>query len=278
MIQIFNEALEDILKHRTTSMLLASIIAISVFVCSVFLSLAYNLDEFRMYWSNNARIYVFTFQGVELEQVKKEISVINGVISVEEYAPEKAIQVLKEQFPSNELALYGDAVPAFLELNTNIANVDNVKGLIEKIEGVDEVVVNSSWFNSLSNIVYIVEYSAQGVILLLLFMALIMIAYASRIGVIERKPEIDLMRLCGATEWRLRTPYIWSGMILGFIGGGIGISAYVLLKSFMEGHSISIVVSNWKDLPLFNTMILYISAVIVGAMGNLVAFFRGSGD
>ena len=110
---------------------------------------------------------------------------------------------------------------------------------------------------------------------MLLIMAVVMIAYASRIGVLERRPEINLMRLCGATDWRLRMPYVFSGIILGFIGGGIGISAYMLLKSFLQGTAV-VFMNNWNELPLFEIAALYTCSIIVGALGNLAAFHRGS--
>jgi len=275
MMKIINEALEDILKHRTTSMLLACIIAVAVFISAMFMSLVYNLDTFKTHWSKNVRLYAFTAESTDLNLIQDEVKKINGVISAERYGAEEAVQVLKKRFPDQDIAFSSTIVPTFIEVKVDAKNLQNVKGVVEKIGGVEEVVVNSSWFDNLSKLISLVKYVATAVILLLLIMALIMIAYASRIGVFERRPEISLMRLCGATEWRLRTPYIFSGIILGFIGGGIGISAYMLLRSFIQGTTV-VLMSSWQELPLLQILILYIASIIVGATGNLAAFFRGS--
>ena len=275
MIRIISEALEDILKHRTTSMLLACIIAVSVFVSSMFMSLVYNLDTFQARWSKNARIYAFIVEDVDSVIIKGEVQKIKGVISAEAYNSEEAVEILKKKFPEQDVTFSSSIVPAFIEIKTDVKDLQQVRSALEKTEGVEEVVVNSGWFEALSKLISVIKYVASAVILLLLSMALIMIAYASRIGVLERRPEIGLMRLCGATEWRLRLPYMVSGVILGFIGGGIGISAYMLLRSFIQGTA-TLFMNGWNELPMLQVAFLYTSSIFVGAIGNLAAFFRGS--
>ena len=79
MMRIINEALEDILKHRMTSMLMVSIIAVSVFVSSLFLSLVFNLDSFQARWSHNVRLYVFTVESADLNLVQEEAKKITAL-------------------------------------------------------------------------------------------------------------------------------------------------------------------------------------------------------
>lgn len=275
MMRIINEALEDILKHRMTSMLMVSIIAVSVFMSSLFLSLVFNLDAFQARWSQNVRLYVFAVDTADMNLIQEEAKKITGVISAQKYSSEEAVEILKKKFPEQDVLYSSTIVPSFIEIRTGINELSNVRTALEKVEGVDDIIVNSAWFNALSKLIALIKYVASAVILLLLSMALVMIAYSSRIGVLERKPEINLMRLCGATEWRLRTPYMFSGIILGFIGGGLGIAAYLLLKSFLQGTAVTFM-SSWKELPLLQIAILYLCSIMVGALGNLAAFFRGS--
>lgn len=275
MIRIINEALEDILKHRMTSMLMVSIIAVSVFVSSLFFSLVFNLDTFQARWSKNVRLYVFTLDTADINIIQEEAKKITGVTSAQKYSSEEAVEILKKKFPEQDVVFSSTLVPSFIEVRTGINELNQVQTALEKLEGIDDVIVNSAWHDSLSKLIAVIKYVASAVIVLLLFMALIMIAYSSRIGVLERKAEISLMRLCGATEWRLRTPYMFSGIILGFIGGGIGIAAYMLLKSFLQGTAVTFM-SSWKELPLLQITVLYMCSILVGAFGNLAAFFRGS--
>jgi len=275
MMRIINEALEDILKHRMTSMLMVSIIAVSVFVSSLFLSLVFNLDAFQSRWSKNVRLYVFTVENADINLIQEETKKITGVISSQKYFSEEAVDILKKKFPGQDVAFSSTLVPSFIEIRTGVNELDQVRTALEKIEGVEDIVVNSAWFDALSKLLSVIKYVASAVIFLLLAMALVMIAYSSRIGVLERKPEISLMRLCGATEWRLRTPYMCSGIILGFIGGGLGIAAYLLLKSFLQGTAVTFM-SSWQELPLLQIAALYLCSIFVGAVGNLAAFFRGS--
>ena len=275
MMRIINEALEDILKHRMTSMLMVSIIAVAVFVSSLFLSLVFNLDSFQSRWSQNVRLYVFTVDTADINVIQEETKKITGVISAQKYSSEEAVDILKKKFPGQDLAFSSTIVPSFIEVRTGVNELSGVKTAIEKITGVEDIIVNSAWYDSLSKLLALIKYVATTVIFLLIAMALVMIAYSSRIGVLERKPEISLMRLCGATEWRLRTPYMFSGIILGFIGGGIGIAAYLLLKSFLQGTAVTFM-SSWRELPILQITTLYLCSILVGAFGNLAAFFRGS--
>jgi len=112
-------------------------------------------------------------------------------------------------------------------------------------------------------------------LILAIAMALI-ISNTLRMTLLSRADEIHLMRLMGAKEWFVRTPFILEGMLLG---AGAGVLAWLLLWPLVLGSStwlstMQVELNAW----VFFIPLLFAGAV-VGAFGALIATSRvSSGD
>ena len=55
----------------------------------------------------------------------------------------------------------------------------------------------------------------------LLFAAVLLIWNTIRTAIFARRREIEVMKLVGATDWFIRTPFMLEGLLHGIIGGGV---------------------------------------------------------
>jgi cell division transport system permease protein len=69
----------------------------------------------------------------------------------------------------------------------------------------------------------IIEAVVGGLILLLAVAAVLLIANTIRLSIFARRREIEVMKLVGATNWFVRLPFMFEGMICGLVGAALSI-------------------------------------------------------
>jgi cell division transport system permease protein len=65
---------------------------------------------------------------------------------------------------------------------------------------------------------------------LLLVASLMLVGNTIRLSIYARRREVEVMRLVGATNWFIRWPFMFEGLICGFIGGVIAVGVLFLGK------------------------------------------------
>ncbi|MCX6112975.1 MAG: hypothetical protein NTY22_06835 [Proteobacteria bacterium] len=273
----FRESLADIFRHHLTSLLFCGVIAVTILILCIFGSVIYNLDSIEKKWSYEVRIMVFTSDTSDPKIIAEQIKKIKNVINVTNIEPIAVAELIKKRFPDQNITISETVLPSIIEVRVGIKDIDGIKKEISKIPEVEEITVNTSWFDSLKKLTSSIEYVALIVSGLIFFMSMLLISYVTKLGVVLRKPEISIMRFCGATEWYIRKPYVLSGIVLGFIGGGIGILFYFGLSYFMR-NMIGNFVDTWKTGTPIQILIIYGLAMFLGASGNFMAFSRGEED
>jgi cell division transport system permease protein len=64
----------------------------------------------------------------------------------------------------------------------------------------------------------------------MLISAVLLIANTLRMGMFSRRKEIGIMRLVGATNWRIRVPFMIEGLVESLVGAALAIIALFLVK------------------------------------------------
>ena len=67
----------------------------------------------------------------------------------------------------------------------------------------------------------------------MLVSAIVLVANTLRMGMFARRKEIGIMRLVGATNWRIRVPFLIEGLVEALVGAFLAIIALFLVKVFV---------------------------------------------
>lgn len=274
---ILRESIRDIKRHKRASLLLTLLIASASFLFFVFSSVVYNLGNIEDKWSKQIKVAVFTLDGADLIKLRSDIESVKGVLEVKVISSEEALKILKSRFPQEDITFASSSVPGFIEARISINDVARVSADVLKIDGVDDISVSSSWFKSLKDLIYFSGLFSVGVMMFILGLSVLLVFYAVRIGVIERREEIQLMRLCGSTEWRIRLPYVVSGTLMGLIGASLALLLYKLFVSAVE-RGLSQFMDGWINFTYFQVILVYTASLFIGSFGNLMAFVRSADD
>lgn len=152
------------------------------------------------------------------------------ISAVDPVSPETALAELSGQLELGELPdqIEDNPLPWVLEI-TPIAGaaVATLVNRLEREAEIEMVVVDLQWLERLDALV---ELIGQLVVLLALLFAVgvaFIIANTIRMDIQNRREEIEVMALVGATAGFIRRPFLYTGLWFGLIGGSL---AWVLVR------------------------------------------------
>jgi cell division transport system permease protein len=107
------------------------------------------------------------------------------------------------------------------------------------------------------------------VLVVLLVVSLLIISNTIRIGMYDRRDEIAIMRMVGATNSFIRLPFVVEGFILGMTGAGIAFALqWALYDALLVRIAAVDVLQMFELVP--SEQLLLPMAIVFGAAGMFV--------
>lgn len=214
-------------------------------------------DSFEMALKKNSNIETFTFKSKA--QVKEDMEKENETFKTVMSSWDDKSNPLKDTYTIkvhdvNKIKKTAKEIESLDGVNT----VQYGEGLVEKLVGV---------FSAIEKITFI---AAAALIIVTIFL----IINTIKLTIFSRKREIGIMRLVGASNMRIKLPFVIEGIILGIIGSVIPILivvfGYGFLYDYFDGVLFSPVIKLVKPMPfVMNTsFIILLIGVIVGMLGS----------
>lgn len=145
---------------------------------------------------------------------------------------------------------------------------------IEQIEGVRKVNQSEFTANLFTGVNSLVTYVSIGMIAILLAVSVFLISNTVTIGISVRKEEITVMKYIGATDFFVRAPFVFEGMIIGLIGSALPL---VLLYYIYEvalkflAEKFAFLSSLLVTLPVWDVFMVLIPVSLIIGVG--IGFF-----
>ena len=219
----------------------------------------------------------------DIDSLKAGLEASSKVASVKFVSKDEALSIYKEQNKNDPLLLdlvTADILPSSLEISAEkIEDLTSISESLKSSPLVSEVIFQkdvvatlTSWTSALRTIGIVL------VVVLSLVSVFIMVTIIG-IKISQRKEDIEIMKLIGATSWHIRWPFIYEGVFYGVAGAFIGwlFSSAVLL------YSTPFLSSFLKGIPIFPIPYLFfvillgievLIAVILGAFSSFMAVLR----
>jgi cell division transport system permease protein len=191
----------------------------------------------------------------------------------------EAWEEFQELFAENP-ALVEEVDPSAMPASVRVELIDNethtvVVGRLGSLADVDEVTEASEAieetleFSRLVNVGGIVLGVVLGV------SAVVMISNTVRMAIYARREEIGIMKLVGASNWFVRTPFLVEGLIEGLVGGGLAVLAGWFSYRFLARLDPDIVDIEVPQAFLVSRGLMVLAfGGIAGAVGSLVGLGR----
>ena len=161
---------------------------------------------------------------------------IENVYRADYISREKALQNFIEDH-DNDAAFQGvnaedlrHRIVVILEDNSRMAQTVTMLEKVEGVEMIDAEFELAEGFTTLSKVLGLVS---TGIIAILLIVSLLIISNTVKLAMYDRRTEIGIMKMVGATNGFIRFPFIIQGFCLGILGAGLAFSAVWLLYDML---------------------------------------------
>ena len=280
----------NICRNIWFSLASTAIISACIFLFCVFFSVIANIQYMVTAAESSMGITVFfdeTLSEGDIQKIGEQIkNEKKAQIKEMEYiSSEQAWESFKKEYFGENAALaegFSDDNPlagsASYEIYLyDIAEQGPIVRYLEQIPGVRKVNYSNNAAAGLSSFNKILALLFGTIILMLLAVAVFLISNTITVAAAFRKNENQIMRLIGATNFMIRAPFVFEGVILGLLGAGIPLAAMY----FIYRQTVSYVIERFQLLSgiiqflpvgsIYPTMAA-ISLALGGGLGFIVSF------
>ncbi|MBT8358172.1 MAG: ABC transporter permease [Desulfobacterales bacterium] len=277
----YKRAIQDIRKNRFLNAVTIVTIALSILIVSVFALFFINTNDLINHWKKGIRIMVYLKANTveaKIPDIKKKFEAMYGVAEAVFIPREEALKRLKKQI-KRQISLLEDLkenpLPDAFEVrmipsSQSWEKVENLSGKIKSLPYVDDVEYGKKWLGGFTNIVNLFRLTGYGVGGLFFMAAVFIVANTIRLVLYSRREEIEIMRLIGASDRFIKTPFYIQGLIQGTLGGIIGLGilfvTFIIIASNIE-HGFLPGSFQIRFLPLVAFFSIVISSMLVGWLG-----------
>jgi cell division transport system permease protein len=206
--------------------------AACIFMFGVFYAIVVNFEYVVQGVESGVAITVFFDDDISqegIDRIGQQIASRSEVASFNYVSAEEAWEDYKmDYFEGNEQAAssFGTDNPlanssTYEIYMEDISQQSDLVSYLEGLDGVRKVRQSEMVANTLSDFNRLVSIISAGIILILVCVAVFLISNTVRTGIAVRREEIGIMKMIGATDFFVRSPFVVEGILIGLIGAAI---------------------------------------------------------
>ncbi len=212
-----------------------SAVTVTLLLVGVFATLLLNLNDMGEQIEEDVEVRVFierTADEESRENLQGQLEDVSGVSSVNFQSKDEgldnlinsmgdegeAFESLKDENPLNDVYVVKTADPQ---------DTIQVAETIESFDNVDKVEYAKETVERLFSVMDVARNVGLAIIAGLLFTAMFLIANTIRITIVARGREIEIMKMVGATNWFIRWPFLFEGILIGILGSILPIALVI---------------------------------------------------
>jgi cell division transport system permease protein len=287
----FGFFMREALKNVRLNLLMSITAITTTFICIVVLGIA---------WLVSAHV------GGVTASVRQDVSVeayfppdatqeeIDGIISdvkswpevsgVNYVSEEEALAAFKETFadrPELSENLAPGVLPASIQIQLeDPSEAEAVAQRLEQEKGFtdDNLSYPQQTIERLNSVTSYMIWGLYGATMLFLISSVLLISNAIRLSIFARRKEIEVMKLVGASDSFVRTPFVFEGMVQGLIGAGLAAFAVIwinfLFIDWARDALPFVPISADAVNPILLLLVLVVVGVVIGVVGSFLSVTR----
>lgn len=270
---------------RNKFMAVASVLTVtlSMFILGVFLCAVLNINHMATYLENQVEMTVYLKDGLTTDQVMtvgKKLKALPNLKEIKFTNKDQAMAEFKNRLGDQQGildAINGNPLPSSYSTSfATPASLKNAVNIVSKYQEVDSVQYGQDIIEQLYKVAQVIRIGGMILIVFLAGAELFIISNTIRLTVFARRREIQIMKYVGATNGFIRWPFIFEGMIIGFLGSGL--ASFILWEGYkmvlMEMTKAGLVfipmISLWPFIGYITVMLLA-AGVIIGILGSTIS-------
>ncbi len=275
------EGINSIFTHGFMSFASVSIIVACLIIMGSFTLLTINVQSMIKKWESENQMLAFVDEAFSNDQAKaleKDLRAIPNVADATFVSKDDALKSYLSQFGDNDLFKGIDSSVLrhrYIVHLKEIGKMEESKKQLEAVKGIAKVNAHLEISQGFVTITRIVSTVSIIIIVILLVISMFIMSNTIKLTTFDRREEIAIMKMVGATNAFIRWPFVFEGLILGFVGALIAFLLqwgiyYVLVIEINKSSTMKLIETvpfGQLALPLLGIFVA--TGLVVGAGGSL---------
>ena len=223
---IIKQGFKNIFSNKMFSLASIATMAACIFLFGIFYSILINVEYSVKEAQSSVAVTVFFDEEIDNSRVQEIGTLIQNRPEVDHIvyiSAEEAWAGFKDEYLGEYAEGYEGDNPLEGSDNyeiylTDVAKQSALVSYLETVPGIREINRSDVTADILSNINVLITYISMGIVAILLAVSLFLICNTIIVGIAVRREEISIMKLVGAKNFIVRTPFIIEGLLIGLIG------------------------------------------------------------
>ena len=270
---LLREGIRGIFLHGFMSFAAIWVTVACLIIMGTFGLVLYNLNEMivELEQENEMLVYIDeTYSEAEAKSVGSQINQIANVHNAQFVSREQAVVNFVDEMEDEDLfagldpSTFRDRFVITLEDNSKMRETE---AAIRSIEGVADVSVHYEIQEGFQTVQRILNIASVIIIAVLLVVSMLIISNTVKLAMYDRKEEIAIMKMVGATNGFIRWPFVVEGFILGILASAIAFFLEWGLYNLLQTQ-----ISMVDSLDLI-TVVPFVEVIEIVAIGYAVVGF-----
>ncbi len=285
LIRSIRDAFKSVVRNFSLSLASISCITITLIIVAIGIIASYNVEHFTTEIESDLTIVVFADNKTTADEIEVLKSKINGMKNVDSYEfvskkevkeqmqqESEVLNTVLEGWDENESPLKDTFKVKVVDVLKIGETADNIK----KLNHVSTVRYGEGMVDKMISAFSSIEKATYVVVIALVLVTVFLIINTIKLTISARKREISIMRLVGASNFSIKTPFIIEGMILGALGSivpiVVNIVGYTKFYQHFDGYLYSHLIRLIRPEPF-----VYQTSLIILGLGILVGMIGSAG-
>lgn len=277
------ESLRSFYQMKGIAIISTLIMGVALLMLTMFTLITVNLQAVARVFQNEIEIVAFLGEDHAMDTVhdlQRRLLEHPGVDSVSYMSKQEALEEFKLQLGSDvDLleVLEENPLPASMRLRLQeeartSEQLELLAAWIREMESVEEVRYGDLWVQRLESYVRVFLLLDLIVGIVVAISALFVISNTVRLTVLARGRTIEIMRLVGATDWFIRTPFVVEGALQGGMAGAIAMGVLWSVHHYATQFVGPLIFYDGPQVAGFIALCAIVSAL--GSLTSLRRFLR----
>ena len=283
-------------NHWVMQIATLTVLTASFTLITAFWNISQNMTRILADWGDKAQMTVYLKEDLaddELSVLKNEIQKTSEPQAIAYLSKSDAYKSFLQQVKNYAPDLADDqgfetSFPASFQLDFSEQinrQVDRFDWLVQqskkisKLKGVEDISYGQGWVENYASFVQGLSLVGVTLMVILLSGGLFVVANSIRTSVMQRREEIEILELIGATASMIRKPYIFEGAMLGGLAGILSL----FLSFALYCGQIKLIQTSWAFMGFANQLqflvawkcfIVVLGGCLVGGLGSYLTVLR----
>ena len=267
----FHEGVSNMFSHGFMSFAAIGITVACLLIMGTFTLVAVNANALLLDLEQENEILAYvddSYSSAESKALQKELEAIPNVASATYISKEQATEDFAADYPEEEL--FQDLDPEIFQDRYAIKVVDLAQQSqtlkrVEEVTGITDVNAHEEIAGGFLTVRNVATVVCVALIAILFIVSVFIISNTIKLTTFDRRDEIAIMRMVGATNGFIRWPFVYEGLMIGILGAVIAFGLqWALYAAVAQGVDTNDTMQLIEIIP-FEQLWIPVAATFAGA-------------